>query len=363
MKILIAGGGTGGHVFPGIALAKEFVKRADNVEIIFVGTKKGLEASLIPKLGFRFEVIRTAQVKGKSILHKIMSLLIMPTAFITALKNIIKYKPDIILGVGGYASFAQVLVGSLFPGYKTFIHEQNSIPGLANKVLGKFTDKIFISFEKSGTFFNKDKIIFLGNHIREEFVKTAARPDSRSKFTVCITGGSQGARKINSTFLEALKKIEDLAPQINIIHQTGKLDYEKIKEKYKNFKFAVELKPFFDDLWEKYAKSHIIISRSGAGICEIAAMGRASILIPYSYASYNHQEENAKAFLEKNACVLIKESELNPDILADKIKHYFHRRNELAVMELNAKKMAKPDAAKNIVDECINLIRTTNDER
>lgn len=356
MKVIIAGGGTGGHLFPGIAIAEEFMKRDRSSQVIFVGTKNGIEKDVLPGEGFTLETIMIEGVKGKNILKKIFALLKMPLGIIQSLFILVEYRPDIVIGVGGYASFPAVLSSSLL-GIPNIIHEQNRIPGLANKILARIAKKVAVTFKESLNYFSKDKTEITGNPVRKRLIngfKKEVEDDDR--FTIFVFGGSQGASSINLSMIESLEFISKLK-EVHIIHQTGGQDFDMVKEGYEKNGVSADVYPFIKDMAECYARSNLVICRSGAtAIAELTACGKPSILIPYPFAANNHQEINARVLEEKGAAEVLLDRDVNGKSLADRILAFINDKEKTREMAKKSSRLSRVDAAEKIVDICYELI-------
>lgn len=350
MRTVIAGGGTGGHLFPGIALAEELKSRSlDNV-VMFVGTKKGIEQRIIPPMGYELKTISGAGIIGGSPLQRIRGFFQFLIGFFQALWLIRSLRPDLVLGTGGYASVSVILAAYLLR-VETAICEQNSIPGLTNRVLGRFVKKVFIAFEESDVFFPRKKLFFTGNPVRKEFLyQSHFLKKKGERFTLFILGGSQGARSINQGMIECLDSMTPLRDTLEIIHQTGFQDFTRVKEAYEKKEFKAEVAPFITGMASVYGRADLVVSRAGAiSITEILVSGKPSVLIPYPYAAYNHQEMNAKILTDKGAARMILDKDLGNN-LGEMILHLINHPEELKAMGDKAKILARPEAARAIID-------------
>ncbi len=363
MRVIIAGGGTGGHLFPGVALASYIRNNYQKAEILFIGTEKGLEAKVIPKLGYELKLISMRGFVGKSVNEKIRALFGLIKS-LTECKEIIKsFSPHIVYGVGGYASLPMVFTAYLKK-IPTVILEQNAVPGLANKILGKFVDAIAITYAETMDYFPKEKVYLTGTPIRNEILSGNIQKAfeifklSEDRDTLLIFGGSLGARKINKAVTESLSYLIPLRNKIQIIHQTGEADYEWVLKEYKNLSFQATVLPFIYDMAEAYAIADLIICRAGAStVAEITALGKASILIPYPYAAYNHQEVNARRLLSGGACEMILDRDLNGEIIARKIKKILTNQHLRKEMEMASLAFGKRNASEKIVQIGESLLR------
>ncbi|MBI3599397.1 MAG: undecaprenyldiphospho-muramoylpentapeptide beta-N-acetylglucosaminyltransferase, partial [Nitrospinae bacterium] len=364
MKIVIAGGGTGGHLFPGIAVAQEFKNRDNSSRLLFIGTERGIESRVVPKEGFEIKYISSEGIKGKGVLKKMRAVAKIPLGIFQAMQILNSFKPDMVIGVGGYVSgpvgIASFLLARLKPRTtKLVIQEQNFFPGVTNRILGKIADLIFTSFEDTGKYFTGRKICFTGNPVRREIseISNLKSQISNLKFTLLVFGGSQGAHSINTAMVEGLKFLEGAKDYIFIIHQTGEKDFELIKRAYDERGFDAEVAPFIYNMAEAYKKADLVISRAGATtLSELTSCGKAAILIPFPFAVDNHQEKNAIVLKEHNAAEVIIERDLSGKTLADRILSLANDRGRLSEMERESRKMGRPDAAKEIVEQCIRLV-------
>lgn len=366
MRVIIAGGGTGGHIFPGLAIAEEFKNRNERTEVIFVGTEYGIEARVIPREGYTIKFLRAEGIVGVSVLKKIRAIIKMFLSVIDSYRIIRTVRPDIVIGVGGYASGAIVFISSLMS-IPTMILEQNSIPGLTNKILGKFVNAICTTYQESISFFPKAKTFLTGNPIRIHILK--GDTDSGYKlfsldkdlFTVFIFGGSSGARSINVTVIDALNYLYDLKDKIQFLHQTGISDYEKTRELYRKYGFKGTITPFIYQMGEAYAVADLVISRAGATtLAELTALGKPALLIPYPYAAGHHQEMNARKLFEMGAARMILNSKLKGESLAQNIKELYMHETLRAEMQRNSRALGRPDAGAKAVDIAMSLIKQSS---
>ncbi len=351
MRVLIAGGGTGGHLFPGIALAEEIVTRHPKNDVVFVGTDRGLEARVVPQNGFVFEAIKSRGLKGMGFFKLLLGLLLLPVSCFSAFGLLRKYRPDVVVGVGGYSSGPVVLMAWLMR-IPTAIQEQNALPGLTNRVLGKFVDAIFVSFEAAIRFFPQKRAHTLGNPIRRGLLENFLRSKvAHERFTLLIFGGSLGARGINSRVIEALPHLEDLKNQVHVVHQTGKGDLETVKKGYADQNFAAEVREFIDDMAGAYLGADLVLCRAGATtVAELTVCKKASILVPFPHATDDHQAVNAKALVDAGAALMFREAELTGERLAATIRELKADPARLAKMERAAGNLGRPEASREIAD-------------
>jgi UDP-N-acetylglucosamine--N-acetylmuramyl-(pentapeptide) pyrophosphoryl-undecaprenol N-acetylglucosamine transferase len=354
MRWIIAGGGTGGHLFPGLAVARELQRRDPVNEILFVGTDKGIESRVLPKEGFPLETLPVRGIKGRGLRGLAEALYGIPAGVVRALGVIRRFQPRCIIGLGGYAS-GPLLVAGWMKRLPCVIMEQNLRPGLTNRVLGRLVDRVFTSYSESSLYFPRRKVLETGNPVRW---RGPAESKTTSGFTLLIFGGSAGAHKINLAAVDAIKELSDLAPDLNVIHQTGEADLAWVRDAYRSLPFAVEVVPFIDRMDEAYARADLLVCRAGATtIAELTALGKPAILVPYPYAAYDHQRSNAEALKKKGAAAMILDRELTGKKLAAEIRRLKDDPNALSLMGNAAKALGKADAAERIVEECYRLVQ------
>lgn len=351
MRLIIAGGGTGGHLFPGIAVAEEFLARGAENEVLFVGTERGIEARLLPKLGYRLELISASGMKGLGTAKQIMSAGRLLYGYAQSRKILKEFRPDLVLGVGGYAS-APLVLAARGMGIRRFIHEQNAAPGLTNKVLGRVVDGVFISMEESASFFPKKITQMTGNPIRKEILwgfqeRVRSMGDS---FSILVFGGSAGAQRVNTALLEALPHLAGMKQRLRITHQTGEKDVVRVREGYQAQGVQARVVSFIDDMSAAYGAADLVICRAGATtIAEVTACGKGCIFIPYPYAADDHQRKNAESLVKKGAGRMILEEDLTGGHLAAEILELIDHPGKVSEMERAARGLAQLDAAQAIV--------------
>lgn len=347
-KLLIAGGGTGGHIFPGIAVAEEWRRRAGDV--VFVGTPHGQEGLLVPRHGFGVKLINVGSLKGAGFMRKLRTIAGLPGALRASRGILRREKPDVVLGIGGYASGPLCLMAAL-QGVRTAITEQNVLPGMTNRMLGRFVKKIFVSFGDSVRFFPTRKTVVTGNPVRAEISFKPYEPP-RGELRVFVFGGSQGAAAINAAFTAALDLVKDLWPKLNIVHQASRVDLGTLQDFYATRGLSASVQAFFDDMNAIYQKAHVVICRSGAGtVTELAIAGRPAVFVPYPFATDDHQTANARAAVAVGGGLMIGQKSLTPETFATILRGCVARPEELARMAEDMRKLAKPEAAKEIVDQ------------
>lgn len=354
MRVILAGGGTGGHLFPGLAVAREFQRRDAMTEILFVGTDKGIEARVLPREGFRLETIAVKGLKGRGVRGLLDALYGIPAGLLQSCAIVKRFRPDCVLGLGGYAS-GPLLLAAKLRGIHCAIMEQNLQPGFTTKMLARFVDKIFTSYRETASYLPRIKVLETGNPVRWQRLPDAPKGE---KFMLLIFGGSAGAHRINMAVLDALKQMTDLASQLRIVHQTGAADFPAISKAYQALPFAAEALPFIDRMDDAYARADLVLCRAGATtVAELTAFGKPAILIPYPYAIYDHQRWNAQALADKGAAEMILDQELNGAALALRLRAHLADPKKIESMARAALAMGRPKAAARIVDECYALAR------
>jgi len=357
VRIAIAGGGTGGHLFPGVAIAEEFRRRDRNSNVLFIGTKRGLEARVLPAIGFDLATLDVEGVKGRGLVRSVAALAKIPRSLLQSRRIIHGFAPDIVIGVGGYASGPAVLAAH-FMGLPTAIAEQNAIPGETNRILGRFADRIFVSFPETARRVRPDRVRVTGNPIRAAIAGGERRSRNPGEpFTVLVFGGSQGAHRINLAVLEALPHLADMKERLRIIHQTGKDDLEMVKKGYGDQSMGAEVLPFITDMASAYGKADLLVCRAGAtSIAEITASGKAAIFIPFPHAVNDHQTKNAELLVNRGAAEMIPERELSGESLSGVIRRLAGNPAVIEDMGRKAGELGNARAAADIVDECIALV-------
>ena len=364
MRLLIAGGGTGGHLFPGVALAEELRAREPDAPVRFVGTRRGIEARVLPDLGWDLALIEVSGLKTVGALGALKGLFRLPRALWQARRELKAWRPDVVIGVGGYASGPVVLMARL-RGIPTAICEQNSIPGLTNKILGRVARTVFLSFEESRRFFRPKKTILSGNPVRRDLVqRLLAATDTAAGATVhvLVCGGSQGAVAVNELASAALVQLAKTS-QLAIVHQTGEKDLTATRERYAAAGVDAECHAFIKDMAAAYQRADLIIGRAGATtVAELAIAGKPAIFIPYPFAADNHQEINAREMADAGAALMFRQSELTAAALADALRPLLDPAKR-ATMGAAMKALAKPQAAATVIDWCEQMVGAPTTDR
>lgn len=349
MKVLIAAGGTGGHIYPGIAVAKEIMRRDETSEVLFVGTTRGLETKIVPENGFQVSLINSTGLKNVGFAGKLKGLAILPKSFLEARKLLRELEPDVVVGAGGYVSGPVLLIASLMR-IPTLVMDSNALPGFTNRQLARFVDKAALTFDEALPFFGTKGVV-TGNPVRKEFFEIEPK-GLEGKLNLLIFGGSQGARAINNAMTEALEHLRDFNGRLKITHQTGESDFAKIRELYDRSEFQnADVRPFITDMFLEFAKADLVICRAGATTCaELAAAGKAAIMIPLPTAADDHQRKNAEAFQNAGAAKMLLQRELSGENLANEIIKLLSKPESIGEMEMSAKHFSRKDAAEATVD-------------
>jgi UDP-N-acetylglucosamine--N-acetylmuramyl-(pentapeptide) pyrophosphoryl-undecaprenol N-acetylglucosamine transferase len=350
LKLLIAGGGTGGHVIPALVLAREFHRRDPAREVLFVGSRRGIETQLVPPAGFSLEYLKVGMLQGQSAAARLQTLLELPRAVWGALRILDRFRPHVVLGVGGYAS-GPVMLAAAFRGTPLAVFEPNAFPGLVNRWIAPYAARAFVSFEEATRYFAAGKAVVTGIPVRDEFFKIPP-VEHRAPFTVLIFGGSQGARSINRAVIGALPSLAQQKPPLALLLQTGENEYNRVQEEVAKHSVAAEVFAFLDRMWEAFSRADVVVCRAGAStVAELAAAGRAAILVPYPTAANQHQLRNAEALERAGAARLILDKDLSGERLSSALRELLDRPEQLRQMESAMRRMAHPDAAPRIVDE------------
>lgn len=352
--LMIAGGGTGGHVYPAVAIAQEFVRRGEGRNVIFVGTERGLEKTIVPKAGFPLELISVGGLQGKGPVELVKNLARLPVGFVQAFRLLGRHRPGVVLGVGGYSS-GPVLAAARLRGIPTAIHEQNAYPGLTNRILAKFVQTVAAAFPEALPRLGRSDGVATGNPVRQEFFSAASLPTAGStgdRKRLLIFGGSQGSKTINDAMTGALLFLSRLKGTLEIVHQTGPKELERVQEAYRASAFAdARVVPYLDPISGEMAAADLVVCRAGAmTIGELAAIGRPAILIPFAAATNNHQELNARAVEHAGGAVVITEAQLTAERLGAAIAEIAGDPQRMATMGSGAHSLAAPDATRKIVD-------------
>ena len=346
--IVVAGGGTGGHLYPGISIAQEIETRRPGVEIVFAGAGTSLERTILAPHGYRLIAIRSGGVVGKSLAGRIRGIGRAMTGFVQSIRTLMRRRPRVVIGVGGYASGPMVLAAVMLR-VPSLIHEQNYYPGLTNRLLAPWVRRVAVSFEDTRRYFG-GRGELTGNPIRAAF-RGAKRKTRGDTFNVLIFGGSQGAKSINSTVVDALPRLQEIRADLRVLHGTGAADHERVAAAYAASGFEAQVLPYITDILRAYEWADLVVARAGASsVSEIAVCGKASILVPLPTSAHDHQRYNARKFAEAGASLLMEESSLTGEALAQALLRLRADPERVSAMERSALRLARPDAAARIVD-------------
>ena len=350
MDVLIAGGGTGGHLFPGIALAQEVKRRDPNARIVFVGSPRGIEKHAVPKAGFNLELLPVSGLRSQGMKSLVLGLLRLPVAVFKAFAVVGRFKPDVAVSCGGYAAGPAVLAARIL-GIPCVVLEQNAIPGVTNRILGKMAHRIIAALPVQG--FPDSKVRVLGNPVRADLIKVRQSTyEPKTPLRLFVFGGSQGARALNETMMEVCPKLEEKGLGIEVVHQVGRLDFERVRAHYEKLGLKkVEARQFIDDMASEYTRADLVLCRAGATtIAELTVCGRPSILVPFPFAVDDHQTANARELEQCGAAIHQAQSELTPEGLLGLIEELCADPERLKTMAASALEAGRPDAVKHIAD-------------
>lgn len=356
-RVVISGGGTGGHLFPGIAVAREFQRRHPDTAVLFIGSGKPIETRVLAAAGYPLATIAVSGLKGRGLWNQLATLARLPGAVAAARRLLADFRADLVLGVGGYSA-GPVCLAAWRAGIPVVLHEQNLLPGITNRQLARVAARVCVSFEASTVHFPAAKVRLTGNPVRPEILAAAEAPAVNGRpFTVLVAGGSQGAHAINLAVQAALPRASAEAPEMAWIHQTGADDEADLQAGYRRLGLAAEVAAFFDDMWERYRRADLVVCRAGATtLAELTCMGKASLLIPFPHAADNHQELNARALVEAGAAEMLRQDTLSGDRLWERILHYRAHPEAARRMAECARCLGRPQAAEAIVDHCEELL-------
>jgi UDP-N-acetylglucosamine--N-acetylmuramyl-(pentapeptide) pyrophosphoryl-undecaprenol N-acetylglucosamine transferase len=347
-SILIAAGGTGGHLFPGIAVADELVRRDPATRVVFAGTPRGLESRLVPRAGYELELLPIRPLNAVGLGRLLLGLLVLPWAKLRAFALLLRLRPAVVLGIGGYAGGPVTLMAAAL-GVRTVILEPNARPGFTNRVLGPFVNRAACAYEETRAYFGKKGVV-TGNPVRGGFARLPRR-EHHPPLTLLVFGGSQGSRALNRAMVAALPHLPG-PERLGIVHQTGERMREEVAAAYTAAgRGGCEVVAFLDDMEERMAGADLVVSRSGATTCaELTVGGRAAVLVPFAQAADDHQRTNAKALEDAGAARMIEEKDLTGETLAREIAALVEEPSRIATMEEAARRLGRPDAAARVAD-------------
>ena len=347
MRAILAGGGTGGHVIPAIAIAQELQKRY-GADVLFIGTERGLEGRLVPAAGFPLRFVKIGALNRVSLSTRLKTVIDLPRAIFAAGRMLSEFRPDVVIGVGGYAS-GPAMLAAILKHIPRLAFEPNLVPGFANRVVAHFVSAAAVHFERTGDYFRNP--VVTGVPVRPAFFQIPRKPYVQSSPTLLIFGGSQGARAINQAMMRALPELVKRVPRLHVIHQTGERDYNDVLAAYAAASIAAEVHKFIDDMPAFFAQADLILCRSGAStVAEVAAAGKPAVFVPFPRAADDHQRRNAEAMEQAQAAVVLEETRLDEVWLVDTISALLDDPGRLSRMSQAAKAMSHPDAAKDIAE-------------
>lgn len=369
MRVILAGGGTGGHIYPAITIAREFMRRDPQTEILFIGGKRGLEAELVPKEGFQLITLQLEGIPRRISLKVFKSLGLAGKGIGETYKIMKKFRPDLVIGTGGYVCGPAVMTAYLM-GIPTAIQEQNAFPGLTNRLLGKVVNRVFLAYSEAGKYFNAKKVRVCGNPIRTAEFLEASRPVAErnmgiqpGRLNLLVFGGSLSARRINQCLLDILAKVLREYTNLQIIMMTGLKDHESVQAKVKELdiqpshRARLILTPYFYKIADAYSVSDLILARAGAiSLAEITCFGIPALLVPYPFATNNHQEFNARVLEKQNAAQVVLEKDLTPETLWNHLTLLLKDAEKRRKMASASKSLGKPTAAEDIVNELMKIV-------
>jgi UDP-N-acetylglucosamine--N-acetylmuramyl-(pentapeptide) pyrophosphoryl-undecaprenol N-acetylglucosamine transferase len=365
MTVVIAAGGTGGHLYPAVALAREFQRRDLSTKILFVGTERGIESKILAHEGFELLFITAKPIMGKGVMSVLQGLLSVPVGLWQSLGILRRRQADLVIGVGGYTSPTMVAAAAI-RGIPRVILEPNAYPGMANKAVAPLAQRIFLAFESAADSFNRSKVRMVGTPVRQEFLAPSGTSETPSligsRVHLLIFGGSQGARAINSAVLDGLTSLMSRMPNVMITHQTGEADYRRVQEAYAKLGAQAEVTPFLYDMPTVLRSADLVVARAGAmTIAELTACGKPAILIPLPTAIYDHQMKNARAMEAAGGAVVLSQSDLTGSKLSESISAIVQDTARLQAMSAKSRAMRRIDAGEAIVRECYALMGVTHD--
>jgi UDP-N-acetylglucosamine--N-acetylmuramyl-(pentapeptide) pyrophosphoryl-undecaprenol N-acetylglucosamine transferase len=359
MRIVIVGGGTGGHLYPGIAVAQELKRWDPRARIMFIGSRGGLERDVVAREGYRHFEITSSSLARRQWREQVVAIGHLLQGFGEAVRVLRRVQPQVILGLGSYVSGAVLLAAGAL-GIPRLIHEQNVIPGLTNRLLGRVANRVAVSFEATASYFPQAKTVVTGNPVRPSICQVRGRRhEPNGCFHLLVFGGSQGAHRLNVAMPEALAQLADIRDHLWTVHQTGSNDFAAAQAAYADGQYPGVVQTYIQDMAQAYSAADLVICRAGATtIAELTVTGRAAVLVPFPYAANNHQEHNARTLAAVGAAELIQDQTLSGALLAERIRHYWSHPEAIAAMAARCLTLGKPDAATRVAHLCLQLCRT-----
>jgi UDP-N-acetylglucosamine--N-acetylmuramyl-(pentapeptide) pyrophosphoryl-undecaprenol N-acetylglucosamine transferase len=356
LRVVIAGGGTGGHLFPGIAVAREILRRVPDAEISFAGTARGIESRVVPREGFQLDVLRSVGLKGSSPVALARGLALLPLSGVDAWRILSRRSPHLVIGVGGYSS-GPVLAAAIARRIPTMLLEQNAVPGLTNRLLASLVGAAAVTFESTVSFFGRRGFV-AGNPVRPEFFEANTQPADAAGAPprILIFGGSQGAHAINMAMVEAAERLAAHPGGMAITHQTGERDLERVRDGYQRAGLTARVEPFLFAMDREIKAADIVVARAGATtIAELTAAGRPAVLIPLPTAADDHQRKNAEVLAQTGAAEMLEQKDLTGAAIAERILALVADTERRERMAAASRRLARPDAARVIVDRALAL--------
>jgi UDP-N-acetylglucosamine--N-acetylmuramyl-(pentapeptide) pyrophosphoryl-undecaprenol N-acetylglucosamine transferase len=352
MRAILAGGGTGGHVIPALAIARELQQRYQ-AELLFIGTARGIENRMVPAAGFELRLIQVGALKNVSLATRLRTLFDLPRAILACWRMLGEFRPDVVIGVGGYASGPGMLAAWL-RGIPTLAFEPNVVPGFANRMVARLVSAAAVHFEETKKYFRNARVT--GVPVRKEFF--VQKDGARNTQNLLVFGGSQGASAINRVVLESLTGLRAALPGLHIVHQTGERDHKDAQAAYLQAGISAEVLPFINEMPQAFARADLLLCRSGAStVAEITAAGKAAICVPFPRAADDHQRRNAESLVRQGAALLIPETELSQQKLISTVVDLFTHREQLQQMEAAARKLTHHNAVEEIADMAAQLAK------
>jgi UDP-N-acetylglucosamine--N-acetylmuramyl-(pentapeptide) pyrophosphoryl-undecaprenol N-acetylglucosamine transferase len=354
--LVVAGGGTGGHLFPGLAIAREFRRRDPDVRVLYIGVEGKMEAEIIPAAGMEFHGLKVRGLKGMASSAKLASALLAVKAVAECRRLLSSCRPELVVGVGGYSSGPAALAAWTLK-IPLVLQEQNTVPGLTNRLLGRLAEKVFLAFEEAAPFFPAGRTSVTGNPLREEALGAEREIGEGPPVNLLVLGGSRGAESVNRLLVAALSLLAAGKTRLSIRHQSGREDREWVEKAYREAGLEAEVEAFIERPGEAYSWADLVVSRAGAGaVAEIAANGRPAILVPFPHSAGDHQMKNARWLFERGGAVVVEEEGATAEDLAATVESLVSRRDRLREMAAGSRRAGRRDAAGRIVSECYRLL-------
>jgi UDP-N-acetylglucosamine--N-acetylmuramyl-(pentapeptide) pyrophosphoryl-undecaprenol N-acetylglucosamine transferase len=357
MRAILAGGGTGGHVIPALAIAQQLQKDYA-AEVLFVGTARGIENRLVPAAGFPLRLVQVGALKNVSLATRLKTAFDLPLAVWASRRILSEFRPEVVIGVGGYASGPAMLAAVLLR-IPTLVFEPNFVPGFANRLVAPLVSGAAVHFAETGRYFRRCEVT--GVPVREAFFQIANQDPVNVKPTLLVFGGSQGAHAINQVVMDSAAELRRRVPGIHIVHQTGERDYNDAQAAYANLGDCVEVYRFIDNMPGLFARADLLVCRSGAStVAEVTAAGKPAVFVPFPRAADDHQKRNAEALERAGAAIMLEESKLNRESLVEAVSALFSEPSRLEEMGNAAHKLSHPNAARDIAAMAVRLAGTKN---